>query len=97
MLRSSYILESLVWKSKQSPPAKREINASPFFSFFPPILVGIFFNLIRSETLIDQLLLSIDVNSAAPFQWKTDTVKSRKLGGREAQANMEETDGERLL
>ena len=45
----TYMLASLVLKSKLRPPACREIKASPFFSFLPPILVGIFFSRIRSE------------------------------------------------
>ena len=54
------MLESLAQKSKHSPPACREIKASPFFSLpFPPDdwdFAVTRFNLIRSEKIIINLL-----------------------------------------
>ena len=45
----TYMFESLVEKSKLRPPAKRDMNASPFFALPEPCLGTVLFSFIKSK------------------------------------------------
>ena len=47
-LDCTYMFESLVEKSKLRPPAKRDMNASPFLALPEPCLGTVLFNFIKS-------------------------------------------------
>lgn len=71
-----YMFGSLVWKSKHIPPACREINASPFFSFFPPILVGVLFNFIMSKNSYNSTISSLCFIASKDFSMNKIVLKS---------------------
>ena len=60
------MFESLVEKSKLRPPAKRDINASPFFALPEPCLGTVLFSFIKSKEERRQMTDTV-MNSSVSF------------------------------